>query len=108
MLQNCNRVVSIALLLLVSSAAGVAEAPGAATYKAKCLMCHGATGLGDTGPGKALKASSFNTPEVMNKSDADLAAVIKKGKNNMPSFNGSLNDAKIKDVLVYIHTLQTK
>ena len=108
MLPNFSRTVSLALLLLVSSAACIAETPGAATYKAKCLMCHGATGLADTGPGKALNAHPFNTPEVMKESDAELAAVITNGKNKMPSFNGKLNDAQIKDVLVYIHTLQKK
>src|SRR5664280_1521306 len=40
-----------------------AQGSGADTYKAKCAMCHGADGLGATPAGKAMKATSFKSPE---------------------------------------------
>jgi len=80
----------------------------AATYKAKCQMCHGATGMADTPAGKSTKARPFTDPEVMKMSDDDLIAVTTNGKNKMPAYKGKLTDAQIKDVIAYIHTLQKK
>jgi mono/diheme cytochrome c family protein len=42
----------------------------------------------------------------MKQSDADLVAVIQKGKNKMPAFAGKLTDAQIADLVAHIHTLQ--
>ncbi len=79
---------------------------GAELYKSKCQMCHAADGSGNTPAGKAMKARPFNSPDVLKESDADLTAVIKKGKNKMPAFEGKLTDAQITDLVAYIHTLQ--
>ncbi|MFZ0563249.1 MAG: cytochrome c [Terriglobales bacterium] len=38
-------------------------ADGAATYKAKCAMCHGAEGQGKVGP--ALKGTSLSGDQIM-------------------------------------------
>jgi cytochrome c6 len=79
---------------------------GAATYKSKCQMCHGATGMADTPAGKSTKARSFNDPDVVKMSDADLINVTTNGHGKMPAYKGKLTDAQIKDVIAYIHTLQ--
>ncbi|MBV8632518.1 MAG: cytochrome c [Silvibacterium sp.] len=79
---------------------------GAATYKSKCQMCHGATGMADTPAGKSTKARPFNDPEVMKMSEADLINVTTNGHNKMPAYKGKLTDAQIKDVVAYIKTLQ--
>lgn len=81
---------------------------GAATYKSKCQMCHGADGMAGTPAGKSTKARPFNDPDVMKMSDDDLVAVTTNGKNKMPAYKGKLTDAQIKDVIAYIHTLQKK
>jgi cytochrome c6 len=100
-------VLTIACACALSSRAAFGEGSGADTYKTKCLMCHGAGGLGDTPTGKALTVPAYNTPDVRKLSDADLTAIIKNGKNGkMPAFGAQLTDAQIKDVLTYIHTLQ--
>ena len=105
-----NRVTYVAAIVLVFSAATLtsfAQAPGADTFKTKCAMCHGDDGLGNTAMGKALGIQSYKAPEILKMSNADLATTIKNGKNNkMPSFNGQLTDAQIKDVVQYIHKLQ--
>lgn len=77
----------------------IAQGTAEATYKAKCQMCHGATGAGDTPAGKAMKVQPLNkSPE------GDMVAIIKKGKGKMPAYDGKLTDAQIKDVATYIHT----
>jgi len=83
-----------------------AQSGGADVYKAKCLMCHGATGLGDSPAGKALKAPSFKDPAIVKTSDAELVGIVTKGKNKMPAYEGKLTDAQIKAAIAYIHTLQ--
>jgi cytochrome c6 len=81
---------------------------GADTYKAKCQMCHAADGTGNTPAGKAMKAVSFMSPDLVKKSDADLIAATENGKGKMPAYKGKLSDAQIKDVIAYIRTLQKK
>jgi mono/diheme cytochrome c family protein len=83
-----------------------AQSGGADIYKAKCLMCHGADGLGATPAGKKLNAASFKEPAIVKTPDAQLIAIVKAGKNKMPPYTGKLTDAQIKAVVEYIHTLQ--
>ena len=80
-------------------------ADAAANYKAKCAMCHGADGKGDTPVGKKLGIHDFASPEVQKASDADLIATTTKGKNKMPAYGGKLSDAEIKDLVAYIRQL---
>jgi cytochrome c6 len=106
MLKHMTHAVAIVLVVLFASVTGLAQSSGADTYKAKCQMCHGADGLGNTPAGKAMKARPFNAPDVLKESDTDRTAVIKNGTNKMPAFTGKLTDAQITDVVAYIHTLQ--
>ena len=82
------------------------QSGGADIYKAKCLMCHGADGLGTTPAGKALKATSFKDAAAVKASDADLIAIVANGKNKMVAYKGKLTDAQIKAVVTYLRTLQ--
>jgi mono/diheme cytochrome c family protein len=75
-------------------------------YKSKCQMCHGATGLGDTPAGKAMKVPAFNSPDLIKTSDADLIAATTNGKGKMPAYTGKLTAPQIKDLVAYIRTLQ--
>lgn len=79
---------------------------GADTYKAKCLMCHGADGLGNTPVGKSFKIVSFKDPSVVKSSNSELETIIKNGKDKMPAFAGKLTDAQIGAEVEYIRTLQ--
>ena len=106
-----NRRIYIGILTLSFSLASVtlhAQVSGADTYKAKCQMCHGADGLGATPAGKSMKATPFNSPEILAASDADLISATKNGKGKMPAYSGKLSDGDIKQVIAYIHTLQKK
>jgi cytochrome c6 len=92
-----------ASLALWSTPAAADDA--AATYKAKCAMCHGADGKGDTPMGKKLGLRDFTSPEVQKMSDDELIGIITKGKNKMPAYENKLSTAQIKDVVTYIRQL---
>lgn len=106
-----RRAVSAAMVLgagLAVSCAAMGQNSGADVYKAKCQMCHGADLKGNTPGGKMTHALPLDTPEVMKKTDADLTATTKNGKNKMPAFAAKLSDAQIKEVIAYIRTLQKR
>ena len=105
-MKNQIKLAFMGIMVAVTVSPVLAQSSGTDTYKAKCQMCHGADGLGNTPAGKAMKARPFNAPDVLKESDADLMTVIKNGKNKMPAFAGKLSDAQITDVVAYIHTLQ--
>jgi len=95
-----------AAAVVAGTAQAHAQAAPATPYAAKCQMCHGATGLGDTPAGKAMGARPFNSPEVVKSSDADLLVVIKNGKGKMPAFAGKLTDPQLTALVAYIRKLQ--
>jgi cytochrome c6 len=108
-LKDENRTaIAILSVLALSAMTAFAQAPGADTYKAKCAMCHGADGTGNTPAGKATKTPSFSSPEMLKMSAAQLAAAIKEGKGKMPGYAGKLTDPQITAVVAYIQTLQKK
>jgi cytochrome c6 len=94
-------------LLLVSFAPPIAKADAEATYKAKCQMCHGPDGKGETPTGKAMKAGDFGSPDVQKMTDAELAAAITNGKGKMPAFK-TLTPDQVKELVAYIRGLGKK
>lgn len=103
-----SRISAAAVILLAASVAmpAFAQTSGAATYKAKCAMCHGADGLAATPMAKSMKVLSFKAPAMVKASDAQFIASTRDGKNKMPAYKGKLTDAQIKEVVAYIRTLQ--
>ncbi len=109
----CVAAVACALVL----AAGVsplkaadAEA-GKATFTQRCVVCHGAGGVGDGPMGKMLKPpppSLADAKRMADRSDEELIKIISKGKGRMPGYEGNLPDGQIQDVLAYIRTLAGK
>ncbi len=96
------------LLAAAMPTIALAQSSGADNYKAKCAACHGVAGDANTPAGKAFKAPSFSSPEVLKMSDADLTAITQNGKGKMPAWKGKLTDDDIAQVIAYIHTLQKK
>jgi cytochrome c6 len=95
-------------LMLGLSFAAQAQSGPEATYKAKCAMCHGADGSGNTPAGKSMGAKDFRAPEVVNEADSQLQGVIEKGRNKMPAYQGKLSADEVGGLVKYIRQLQGK
>lgn len=107
--QNVKRYSTIAVLSLLSvsmAIPAIGQQTGEATYKAKCAMCHGADGTGNTPVGKSMKLRSLKSAEDIKATDAELFKDTKSGVGKMQGYAGKLTDAQIQDVVTYIRTLQ--
>lgn len=80
----------------------------AALYTAKCKMCHGANGAGDTPMGKKLALKALGSAEVQKKNDADLVKVIAKGSGKMPAFESKVPAEQIKQLVAVIRGFAKK
>jgi len=103
---NPTRILLLCLAAGISLTAAAQDNSGADTFKNKCELCHGPDGLSQTPAGKAFKAASLKDPAVVKMSDADLHAVVKNGKNQMPAFKSQLTDEQIDAVISYVRKLQ--
>jgi mono/diheme cytochrome c family protein len=86
----------------VSNAAPPADS---SLFKAKCAMCHGPDGKGQTAVGKADKVPDFTSTDVQKQSDEELAAIIAAGKGKMPAYGKSLKPEQINGLVAYIRSL---
>lgn len=107
--HNVKRYGTIAVLGLLSASLAIpamGQQTGEATYKAKCAMCHGADGTGNTPVGKSMKLKSLKSAEDIKATDAELFKDTKSGVGKMQGYANKLTDAQIRDVVSYIRTLQ--
>jgi len=81
-----------------------AFAQGADTYKAKCQMCHGATGMAESPAGKAMKVKPITDPDVKKLTEAEMIKATSNGMGKMQPFKDKLTEAQIKDAVVYFRT----
>jgi cytochrome c6 len=84
----------------------VAADSSADLFKAKCAVCHGASGAGDTAMGKNLKLRDLSSADVQKQSDNELANIITNGKGKMQKYDGKLTKDQISDLVKYIRTLK--
>lgn len=97
--------VFVLFVLSVSPSAVAQGSSGAATFKSKCQLCHGADGTGNTTLGKQLQAANLRSKEVQKKSNAELHKAIHDGNGNMPPFVDQLSDTEIDQVIKFVRTL---
>ena len=95
--------VTLALLIV---APALFAADGAAIYKSKCAMCHGADGKAQTSMGKSMKIRDFTSADVQKQSDAELVKITSDGKGKMPSYKAKLSAEEIDAVVKFIRTLK--
>lgn len=95
--------VSIIALPIVATADDAA-----AVYKAKCAMCHGPDGAGQTPTGKAMKARDLGSPEVQKATDEELEKIIESGKGKMPAYKGKIDEKTIEGLIKYIRDFGVK
>ena len=98
-------VLSAILLITISNLAWAEGSPGAAIFKTKCVLCHGADGTGNTPLGKQLQAANLRSKDVQQKPDAELRKVVHDGQTNMPPFGDQLSDEEITQVVKYVRSL---
>ena len=104
-MKNVLKVVlAVMTFALVFSTWSLADS--GADFKAKCSLCHGADGKGDTAMGKKFAVKDMASADVQGKSDADLSTTITKGKDKMPAYDGKLTKEQIDGLVKYIRTLK--
>lgn len=74
-------------------------------FNAKCAMCHGADGGGNTAMAKKLGIRDLKSEAVQSQSDAALLGIITKGKAKMPPYEKSLGADKCKELVAYVRKL---
>ncbi len=94
------------VLACINPAAFAGSDEGAATFKAKCAMCHGQDATGNTPMGKNLKIRDLTSADVQKQSDEDILTTITKGKNKMPEYGSKLSKDQISDVEKYVRSLK--
>lgn len=95
----------LALAISLAGATSFAQSSGEAIFKAKCQMCHGATGMPSAGMVQMMGVKAVNDPEVKKMTVEQVETTVKKGKNKMPAVAG-LSDAQVKAVAEYFKTLK--
>jgi mono/diheme cytochrome c family protein len=102
--MNFRSQVVLAVVVSLASAVGFAQSAGEATYKAKCQMCHGATGTPSAGMAK-MGVKPVSDPEIKKLTADQMIAVVKNGKGKMKPVAG-LSDAQVKDSVAYYRSLK--
>jgi len=97
--------VVLAAMIALASAVGFAQSGGGATYKAKCQMCHGASGTPSPAMAKAMGVKPVSDPEIKKLTVDQMIATVKNGKGKMKPVTG-LTDAQIKESVTYYRGLK--
>lgn len=98
---------ALAIIAIASLALPInAASQGAALYKSKCALCHGADGSGNTPTGKSMKVRDLRSDEVQKQSDIELTKVIAGGKGKMPGFGKQLTTEDVEALIAHIRTLK--
>jgi len=96
------------LLACLAASLPSAGAPAADLYKAKCAMCHGADGSGNTPMGKKLEIHDLRAETTRSQSDAQLAEILENGKGKMPGQKGRLSKDEIKQLVAHVREFAKK
>lgn len=95
---------TLGMMMGFSSLAWGASSQGESTFKAKCVLCHGEDGTGNTPLGKQLQAANLHSPDVQKRTNAELHKIVHDGQTNMPAFADQLSDEEITQVIKYVRT----
>mgnify|MGYP001553328353 CR=1 FL=1 len=98
------RLAGLVLLATATVVPVVAQNSGAEVYKSKCQMCHGVSGMAESGAGKAMKVKPITDPGVKKMSEAEMVGAVQNGMGKMQAYKGKLTDAQIKDAVAHFRT----
>jgi mono/diheme cytochrome c family protein len=99
--NTIRRNVVLAVVASLASFASFAQSPGEAVYKQKCLSCHGADGLANSGIGKVMRVKPVSDPDVKKISEAQMIELTRNGTGKMQGYKDELTSAQIKDSVAY-------
>jgi mono/diheme cytochrome c family protein len=105
MTKTLRSLVVLAAVTLVAGAVCFAEAGGEATYKAKCISCHGSNGTPNPGIAKMMGVKAVSDPDIKKLTVEEMVTAVKTGKGKMKPIAG-LTDAQIKDAVLYYRSLK--
>ena len=105
MTMRFRSLVVLAAALSLAGAVGFAQSSGEASYKAKCAMCHGATGTPSAGMAKNMGIKAASDPAIKALTAAQVFDAVKNGKGKMKLVAG-LTDAQIKAAVAFYRELQ--
>jgi cytochrome c6 len=97
---------TLAIVVLLASTVGFAQAPGETVYKASCQSCHGANGIPSAAMAKMLNVKPVSDPDIKKLTAEQMFTSVKEGKNKMKPFKDKLTDAQIKDSVTYYRALK--
>lgn len=99
-------------LVLMAAQSINAQAKGEATYKAKCIHCHGADGNGKGHSGMKITPADLRSDEVQKKTDEELYESIAFGKGHKDYAHAfaekGLSTKEIAEVVTYIRGFAKK
>jgi mono/diheme cytochrome c family protein len=86
-----------------------ADGDAASLFKAKCAVCHGPDGSGNTTMGKQMQSPDLRSDDVQKQTDAQLIDSTTNGKGKkMPAYKDKLTGDQIKQLVAYIRELAKK
>jgi mono/diheme cytochrome c family protein len=94
----------LAVFAVVICAACFAQSSGEAIYKQKCLNCHGADGLANSGIGKVMRVKPVSDPEVRKLTEAEMIEFVRNGAGKMQAYKSDLTAAQIKAAVDHLRT----
>lgn len=89
--------IALSVSFLLASAAQAAD--GRALFGAKCALCHGPDGKGQSTMGKRLGVADLTVTKL---SLADIEATVTNGKGKMTKFGTKLSGEEIKAVSTFV------
>jgi len=98
-----DEIASVAEYVLSLSDKSISNEQGAAIFKANCVACHGAAGLGNRELGAPNLADAIWLYGGK-KEDIEFAVTYSRA-GVMPYWIGRLDDVKIKQLALYVHSL---
>lgn len=83
-------------------------AAGKELYNKNCASCHGKTGLGDGVKARTLETfpGDFSKPAYQNLPDGELFGKTKLGRDEMPKYDGKIQDEDIWHIVNYSRTFK--
>ncbi len=109
--DQMRRIAAVVLAVCVfgiAAGALAADTPKSTWLKAKCALCHGEDGSGNTPEGKKRNVPDLRREAIQKLSDAELTKLIAEGHAKMPAFRVQLTPEQVAAIVQYIRSIAKK